>query len=204
MRIARVLALSAAVGLSLGLVTAAPASAATTVTVDCTSGNTDNFNLNSGDALVFDFSSGACSSVITYLEGLYSVAGLQGLVDYVANLSGTNGSAVANDAALTVTYTAGAKAGTDSIDMLTPLRSKSRSAYRALYGGAALFMTVQRGDAGPAPWPQAIGRATKDDVCPATYGPSWAQWPNNNTGGWVCVREYFYSGSTGLWGYRQG
>ncbi len=35
-------------------------------------------------------------------------------------------------------------------------------------------------------WQQAIGRASVTDACPEDYTPSWAMWPNNGTGGYVC------------------
>lgn len=41
--------------------------------------------------------------------------------------------------------------------------------------------------AAPIPmWQQAIGRASSTAACPEGYTPSWAQWPNNGTGGFVC------------------
>lgn len=41
-----------------------------------------------------------------------------------------------------------------------------------------------------------------DEVCASTWGPSWAQWPNNHTGGWVCTRTLFYNTSTHSWQVR--
>ena len=67
----------------------------------------------------------------------------------------------------------------------------------------AYYMTVP-GGAGPAPWFQGIGRSSRDAICPATYGPSYAEWMNNGKGGWVCVREYYYDNSLGDWSYRRG
>jgi hypothetical protein len=41
--------------------------------------------------------------------------------------------------------------------------------------------------AAPIPmWQQAIGRASATAACPEGYTPSWAMWPNNGTGGFVC------------------
>lgn len=41
-----------------------------------------------------------------------------------------------------------------------------------------------------------------DEVCASTWGPSWAQWPNDRTGGWVCTRTLFYNTSTYSWQVR--
>ena len=40
-------------------------------------------------------------------------------------------------------------------------------------------------------WHQSISRSSSDAVCPSGYAASWAQWPNNHKGGWVCNRELF-------------
>jgi hypothetical protein len=42
--------------------------------------------------------------------------------------------------------------------------------------------------AGVPMWLQSIGRATATTTCPDDYNPSWAMWPNNGTGGYVCTR----------------
>ena len=39
-----------------------------------------------------------------------------------------------------------------------------------------------------APWMQSTARASSDDACPDGWSPSWAQWPNDNTGGPTCTR----------------
>ena len=38
-------------------------------------------------------------------------------------------------------------------------------------------------------WYQSYGRVSADAVCEDGWYPSWAQWPNDGTGGWVCDRE---------------
>ena len=40
-------------------------------------------------------------------------------------------------------------------------------------------------------WFQSMGRASSSDECPAEYTPSWAQWPNGGTGGFVCNRSEY-------------
>jgi hypothetical protein len=37
-------------------------------------------------------------------------------------------------------------------------------------------------------WMQSIGRASVTDSCPIGTNPSWAMWPNNGSGGYVCDR----------------
>ena len=40
-------------------------------------------------------------------------------------------------------------------------------------------------------WQQSIGRSSSEAACPSGYSASWAQWPNDYKGGWVCNRELF-------------
>ena len=40
-------------------------------------------------------------------------------------------------------------------------------------------------------WHQSISRSSSAAACPSGYAASWAQWPNNHKGGWVCNRELF-------------
>ena len=41
-------------------------------------------------------------------------------------------------------------------------------------------------------WLLSIGRASVEATCPEGYGASWAEWPNNGKGGWVCDK-YTYA-----------
>lgn len=41
-------------------------------------------------------------------------------------------------------------------------------------------------------WLLSTGRPSQESTCPAGYAPSWAEWPNGGTGGWVCDR-YTYA-----------
>lgn len=36
-------------------------------------------------------------------------------------------------------------------------------------------------------WLVAVARPSADAACPDGWSPSWAQWPNDGAGGWVCV-----------------
>jgi len=41
----------------------------------------------------------------------------------------------------------------------------------------------------PVPdWLQAVGRESAIATCPFGWNPSWQEWPNGHTGGFVCVR----------------
>lgn len=51
----------------------------------------------------------------------------------------------------------------------------------------------------PPSWHQSMGRNSSDADCPSGWNPSWAQWPNGGTGGFVCNREIYYDIDTGGW-----
>ncbi len=65
--------------------------------------------------------------------------------------------------------------------------------YANLGSGSPVYgMSSGSGASGARPiWFLAVGRASADATCPRDYTPSWAQWPNAGTGGWVCNREVF-------------
>ncbi|MBI1352023.1 MAG: hypothetical protein GC156_13000 [Actinomycetales bacterium] len=44
------------------------------------------------------------------------------------------------------------------------------------------------GAATPPPWLQAYARASRSETCYEGWSPSWAQWPSDGQGGWVCER----------------
>jgi hypothetical protein len=54
-------------------------------------------------------------------------------------------------------------------------------------------------DQTPPPWQQSYARATADEKCLAGWNPSYAMWPNDGKGGWVCVRTLHYNNSTKTW-----
>jgi hypothetical protein len=57
---------------------------------------------------------------------------------------------------------------------------------------------------GPVPpsWFQAVVRASADHRCETGWSPSWAYWPNNGQGGWVCNRETFWDRVVRDWNHR--
>lgn len=48
---------------------------------------------------------------------------------------------------------------------------------------------VATGQSPSTPWLQSIARADADADCPSGYRPSWAQWPNEQAGGFTCTLE---------------
>jgi len=51
---------------------------------------------------------------------------------------------------------------------------------------------------GPPNVLEQYGR-TIDQSCRDGWRPSWAQWPNDYSGGWVCTRTLYYDNSTATW-----
>ena len=140
---------SALVGISL--ITAPPAAAETSVTIDCDEVAPVSFTVTPGEHIRFDVSVGCLSALSIGTEGQF--------VDFVETVAqiNTGGSAVAawNTEPPSVLYTAGSTPGTDSIDLITWLL-KTRVWYRDVVALPAYYMTVPGGDAGPAPWPQGL------------------------------------------------
>jgi len=52
-----------------------------------------------------------------------------------------------------------------------------------------VVMVIAAVTASAGVWHQSYARASADAVCKDGWYPSWAQWPNDGTGGWVCNRE---------------
>lgn len=40
-------------------------------------------------------------------------------------------------------------------------------------------------------WQKAYARSSSSEACQSGWNPSWMQWPNNHTGGYVCVRNTY-------------
>ena len=69
-------------------------------------------------------------------------------------------------------------------------RTKASTVIFAWTAFLALVLTVAvayRADAGV--WFQSYGREDADATCEEGWYPSWAYWPNDGAGGWVCNRE---------------
>lgn len=66
-------------------------------------------------------------------------------------------------------------------------------AYFSLTGPGSISL-VNSEDSSPRDlsiWHQSIGRAGPAESCPEGYYGSWAQWPNDNSGGWVCNKDVY-------------
>ena len=50
----------------------------------------------------------------------------------------------------------------------------------------------------PPSWHQAQGREQRESVCPPGMAPSWAQWPNEGTGGWTCEYTTWWDVNKGV------
>jgi hypothetical protein len=186
-RFASLIASSALVGSMIAL--APPAAAVEqSVAVNCGSGDVAEFSVSPGDTIVFSFADSSCSFFISGMDQ----AAFQSYIDANADLTGTGGTAIGDHGAMIVTYTAGPRGGVDTFTVVPPTRGWSINEYR-MYGSG--------GGNPPAPWLQAVGRAS-GATCPAGWNPSWAQWPNNNTGGFVCVREQTWDTSLSGWVYK--
>lgn len=194
-------------GALIGAPTAGAASQA--VLVNCATSDVESFTLDSGDEIVFSLNP-ACITGLAAAD-INTTDELQTFVNNVADLNGTGGSAIANIDGLTwtITYTAGPNPGTDTLDIsqagITPRSLTTRSlSTRDLTTSNSYSMTVAGGGDGstPPPWHQAYGRGATE-TCNAGWNPSWAQWPNNNTGGFVCVRSLVYNNSTATWDARR-
>ena len=74
--------------------------------------------------------------------------------------------------------------------------------------GLADMGAVQRAAQAPEPdlsqvppsWHQAQGRQQREAVCPPGMAPSWAQWPNEGTGGWTCEYTTWWDVDEGVGG----
>jgi hypothetical protein len=62
--------------------------------------------------------------------------------------------------------------------------------------GTALWSARCSDPSSPTPmWEQGTGRAAADEACADGWAASWAQWPNDGKGGWVCVRSVLMYGA---------
>jgi hypothetical protein len=65
--------------------------------------------------------------------------------------------------------------------------------------GVPTSSTATADGTAPPPWHQSYARAGKDEVCAEGWHPSYAMWPNDGQGGWVCNRTLSYKGSVWTW-----
>ena len=63
----------------------------------------------------------------------------------------------------------------------------------------ALVAPNSAGGYASSPWVQSLARPTADAPCPAGWAPTWAEWPNDHLGGYVCDRTIASSETHGGW-----
>ena len=120
-------------------------------------------------------------------------------IDSSVNLAGTGGSVTSDLTGRTAPYTAGSRSGTDTFTVTYPTSTQTR----IRWFNDEYSMTVPGGGAGPEPWIKETGRLP-GATCPTGWNTSWAQWMNGATGGFICITEFYFSSSTGVWDYRKG
>ena len=69
-------------------------------------------------------------------------------------------------------------------------RTKASAFIFGLAGVLAIVLGIAYATSAAAGvWHQSYGRDSATVVCDEGWYPSWAYWPNDGTGGWVCNRE---------------
>ncbi len=54
----------------------------------------------------------------------------------------------------------------------------------------------------PPSWYQSVGRPSADATCAEHWHPSWEQWANEGSGGYVCSTEEYWDDATTAWAFR--
>ncbi len=174
------LALAASLSV-IGVAAAATASAATIdVTVDCSTGHdtrpVGNLAAESGHTLVF--AGAACGFGSSYdSAGIFTSYASQ---DYRAD--GPWLFVISGDAPASL-Y------GSDVTLYIIVDNNVSGSGTTSVFSGQYYTLTITRpADGVPVnpPWLQAVGRGSSTGACADGWVPSYAQWPNGGSGGYVC------------------
>ena len=189
----RILAGTTAAALLTGvtLLAAAPtASAASSTVLDCSTSSTVTWALSPGGSLQFDAAS-SCTSLGIYVPGTMGVVASSNPAFVFPNPQNSTG--VTPLPANPWTYTA-------------PTESMCSNAefYLSGSGGTVTVVvdncpgaTSSTSAAAPIPnWDLAYERRGPNAPCLPNFSPSWAQWPNDGTGGYTCERTIPAFGST--------
>jgi len=101
-------------------------------------------------------------------------------------------------------------AGSPVIGTANPVGAPStdQRGFARTTNGLADMGAVQRAAVAPEPdlsqvppsWLQAQGREQREASCPPGMAPSWAQWPNEGTGGWTCEYTTWWDVNEGVGG----
>jgi hypothetical protein len=193
--IGRSLAVAAAVMMAgAGSLASAPGAAAASRSVDCSTnpGNEtvtlapgEGFNVTASNCRGFKVNSTQSGNVYTNATNMVYPAN----VDTGASFDSVfvTSVAVTPDAAIPASATL----------ILTPNFPWAGPAYVFTLIYAFAPATVR--DQTPQPWHQSYARVTADEKCLDGWNPSYAMWPNDGKGGWVCVRTLHYNNSTKTW-----
>lgn len=184
MRVQRIAIFALASGLgTIPMLTSAPAHATavvsgmTTCDVAIYSGTT-SVTADPGDTFTLNFQGDCTNTVITY--------------DSAIAFAVPSGSPILN-ANATALFTVSSSASAGAHNMSITLSGTTKTIAVTVSGSTG----STEGD-GPPSWWKAYQRATKETACNTGWNPSYAMWANNNSGGWVCVQELYYSGGTWL------
>ncbi len=197
------MALAFVVGLA-SLLTATPAQASTTIQVtdvDCQTGTLIGTPITAAPGDVLEF---ILSSTGTAVCDTGYVA--QSLVDSSTSIdvnSNTGVPPVSTSGAdwtfstagrfTTLQVTLGSTLGTSTIQLWTGSTYSTTWTVTIATGGGGDGASASSRT--PPPWLQSHGR-TQHEKCRTGWHPSWAEWAVDKTGGWVCNRTVYWSGST--------
>ena len=82
----------------------------------------------------------------------------------------------------------GTYGGPADSDFVLVLQNSGETSCGLYYCGGSFYLRLAV-DQPPIPdWVQAYGRGSADDACINQWHPSWNQWANDGTGGYVCTR----------------
>ena len=215
MRARRILVALSCLAIAVSGVAVAPAASAATVSVDVDCTGPVTVTATPGDTIVFTFAA-SCNGAVEYaggweltnLNGLWSAEtpsannSASGFLDFVSSVNSGGGgssylyaadwyewlSSLGGTTTITTTLNAVDGAGNPLIAGSTIASIDNQSigqrplqTYAFIYQPAASPVVVPM-------WQQSVGRHAVTDPCADGYSPSWAMWPNNGTGGYVCTR----------------
>ena len=130
------------------------------------------------------------------VTGFYRSSGAQTNGFGIQNGPGSNGAYII----FNINYQSADTTGAGGVNIFTSSVTPSLEPVPAS-GDCAGEITTSEGGQTPPDILEQYGRAI-DESCRDGWGPSWAQWPNAQTGGWVCTRTLFYSNASRSWQVR--
>jgi hypothetical protein len=193
----------------------APAASAATVSVDVDCTGPVMVTANPGDTIVFNFAA-TCNGAnefggnweLSDLNGLWSAVtpgpnnSASGFLTFVSSVGVSGGNdhylyaddwfsimnVASGTTSITTTLNAVDGAGNPLIagSTIASIDNQSQSG-QPLQTYAISYLPASN-PAGLPMWLQSTGRVAATTTCPDGFSASWAMWPNNGTGGYVCDR----------------